>query len=143
MENDIYQTLPAPGLLADLLLVIHAAIVAFVVVGQILFMTGGVRGWQWVRNLWIRLIHLGTIGYVTVQAWLGELCPLTVWEHELRRADGQSVTEVSFVEYWVGQLLYYDLPGWVFVTAYTAFAALVVFTWWWLPPRRPGRDRAS
>ena len=143
MENSIYQALPAPGLLADLLLVFHSAIVAFVILGQILFMIGGVRGWCWVRNLWLRLVHLGTIAFVTIQAWLGELCPLTIWEYELRRADGQDVTEMSFVEYWVGQALYHDLPGWVFIAAYTTFAALVAFTWWWIPPRRAGQERAS
>ncbi|MGM0449646.1 MAG: DUF2784 domain-containing protein [Pseudomonadota bacterium] len=135
-SRTFYESLPAPGLLADLLLLVHAAIVAFVVAGLMLFLVGGFRGWHWVRNPWVRYAHLATIGFVVVQSWLGRLCPLTLWEHELRRASGQSAHELGFVEYWVGELLYYDLPGWVFVLGYTVFAALVVAAWWWLPPRR-------
>ena len=139
MDNGIYQAVPLPGLVADLILVLHAAIVAFVLIVQILILIGGLRDWKWVRHLWLRVLHLGTIGFVTLQAWLGQLCPLTVWEHELRRAAGQEVTETGFVEYWVGQVIYFDLPPWIFVTAYTAFTGLVVFSWWWIPPVRRGR----
>ena len=135
-SRTVYESLPMPGLLADLVLILHAAIVAFVVIGLVLFLVGGLRGWRWVRNPWVRYAHLGTIGFVVVQGWLGRLCPLTLWEHGLRRAAGQSPDERGFIEYWVGQLIYYDLSAWVFVLGYTVFAALVVAAWWWLPPRR-------
>ena len=135
VAGQFYQSLPYPGLLADLVLVVHAAIVAFVVLGQILFILGGVSGWRWVRRLWVRGLHLAAVGVVVVQAWLGRLCPLTVWEHELRRAAGQPVHDQGFVEYWIGNLLFHDLPWWAFVAAYTAFAFVVVWSWWWLPPR--------
>ncbi len=135
-SRTVYDALPMPGLLADLVLLVHAAVVAFVVTGLVLFLLGGLRGWRWVRNPWIRYTHLATIGVVVVQGWLGRLCPLTLWEHGLRRAAGQSPGERGFIEYWVGQLIYYDLPAWVFVLGYTVFAVLVVAAWWWLPPRR-------
>lgn len=135
-SRTFYESLPAPGLLADLVLLVHAAIVALVVLGLMLFILGGLRGWRWVRNPWVRYAHLATIGFVVVQSWLGRLCPLTLWEYELRRAAGQLAHERGFVEYWVGEFFYYDLPGWVFVLGYTVFAALVVAVWWWLPPRR-------
>lgn len=128
---------PDPALLADLILLLHAAIVAFVVAGQGLFMLGGVLGWRWVRGFWLRVGHLGLILYVAGQAWLGRYCPLTLWEVRLRLAAGQSpYGGESFVQYWVGELLFHDLPGWVFLAGYSAFAALVLFTWWWIPPRR-------
>jgi len=139
MQSSIYESLPAPALLADLVLLIHAGIVLFVVLGQALFLIGGVAGWRWVRLLWVRLTHLFLILIVVLQAWLGALCPLTIWEQELRRAAGQSPYDQGFIEYWVGQLLFYDLPGWVFVMAYTGFALLVLWTWWWLPPLRSRR----
>lgn len=135
-SRTVYESLPMPGLLADLVLILHAAIVAFVVMGLVLFLVGGLRGWRWVRNPWVRYAHLATIGFVVVQSWLGRLCPLTLWEHGLRRAAGQSPEARGFIEYWAGQLIYYDLPAWVFVLGYTVFAALVVAVWWWLPPRR-------
>lgn len=124
------------ALLADLILVLHFAIVIFVVGGQALILAGWARSWQWVRNFHFRLVHLITIGYITVQAWLGELCPLTVWEQQLRARAGQPVYEQSFIEYWVSRALFFDLPWWVFVAAYTAFAGLVVLSWWRVPPRR-------
>jgi hypothetical protein len=139
-----YESLPFPGVLADLILLVHVGLVAFVVLGQLLFIVGGVRDWQWVRNIWVRGIHLVTIGIVVIQAWLGRLCPLTLWEHGLRRAAGQRPHEQGLLESWVGNLLFYDLPWWVFVMAYTGFAVLVAWSWWWLPPRRPsGVNQAS
>jgi hypothetical protein len=134
--NDIYQHIPHPGLLADVVLVIHGLIVVFVIAGQALILIGWARNWYWVRNGWFRLAHLVTIGVVVAQAWLGRLCPLTIWEQELRRAAGQPVYQQSFIEHWLAELLYLDLPWWVFVTGYTVFGLLVVLTWWRLPPRR-------
>lgn len=133
----VYESLPWPGVLAELVLLVHVGIVAFVVVGQLLFIIGGVRDWQWVRSVWVRGIHLVTIGIVVLQAWLGRYCPLTLWEHGLRRAAGQMPHEQGLIEYWVRNLLFYDLPWWVFVVGYTGFGVLVVWTWWWLPPHRP------
>lgn len=135
MTSDMYQSIPQPALVADIILLIHALIVGFVIAGQVLILVGWWRGWFWVRNTWFRLAHLVTIGIVVLQAWLGRLCPLTIWEQELRRAAGQAFYELSFVEYWIGQFLYLDLPWWVFVVSYTLFAALVIWTWWQLPPR--------
>lgn len=132
------ERIPAPALAADILLVFHALVVAFVLFGQVLILAGGALGWSWVRNLWFRLAHLLTIVYVILQTWLGVLCPLTVWEQQLRQRAGQEAHDQAFVEYWLSQLLFFDLPWWVFVVTYTAFGALVVASWWWLPPRRPG-----
>jgi len=77
------------ALLADLMLVVHALIVAFVIAGQLLILIGWARHWQWVRNRWFRLAHLATIVTVVLQAWLGRLCPLTVWERWLRPRRGR------------------------------------------------------
>lgn len=142
MSDGLLAAIPAPGMVADLILVVHATIVAFVVIGQVLIMLGGMRGWRWVRRLWLRLTHLGLIVFVTVQGWLGALCPLTVWENRLRLAAGEAGRGESFIQHWVGEVIYHDLPLWLFSLAYTLFAALVVFTWWWLPPVRR-RDRIS
>jgi hypothetical protein len=78
---------------------------------------------------------------VVLQAWLGRLCPLTIWEQELRRTAGQAFHDQSFIEFWVGRYLYIDLPWWIFVLAYTVFALLVAWTWWKLPPRYGGQAR--
>ncbi len=126
------------SLAADALLVLHAAIVLFVILGQLLIIVGGLRGWHWVRRPGFRWAHLATIGVVIVQAWLGRLCPLTVWEQDLRALAGQDAHDQSFIAHWIEEWLYWDLPAWVFVAAYTAFGALVLASWYWWPPRRSG-----
>lgn len=127
--------------LADAILVLHVGVVAFVVGGELAILVGGRRGWRWVRNTALRVIHLVLIVFIALQAWLGALCPLTIWEQALRRRAGQTVYTESFIEHWLSQLIFFELPWWVFVAAYTAFAALVLLTWRWVPPR-PARRNA-
>ena len=53
--------------MADPLLFIHAAFIAFVVVGQLLILLGLALRWHWVRNFWFRIVHLVFIMFVVVQ----------------------------------------------------------------------------
>lgn len=123
------------ALLADALMVLHLGVVLFVVGLLPLVLLGGWRGWHWVRYRGLRLLHLGVMVFVAAQAWLGQLCPLTVWEQDLRRLAGQASHTESFMAHWLERLLYWDLPWWVFVAAYTAFALLVALAWWLVRPR--------
>jgi hypothetical protein len=123
-------------LLADALLLLHAGIVVFVVIGLPAVVLGNLRGWRWVNRPGWRAAHLVAIAVVAMQAWLGQVCPLTTWELALRAQAGAPGYEGSFVAHWVGRLLYWDLPPWVFVAAYTAFGAAVAAAWWRWPPRR-------
>ncbi len=127
------------ALLADTVLALHTAIVLFVVGGLLYVLLGHRRGWPGARSLGFRLAHLLAIGIVAAQAWLGRLCPLTIWEMALRRQAGQTSYGESFVAHWLGRLLYWDAPGWVFTAAYTWFGLLVLAVWWWLPPERRRR----
>lgn len=121
--------------LADAVLVVHALFVAFVVVGLVMIVIGNWRGIEYVNRLWFRLLHLSAILVVVVESWFGIDCPLTRLENHLRRLAGAEGYQTSFIEYWVGGLIFYDLPAVVFTLAYTTFAALVAFTWWKYPPR--------
>ncbi len=123
-------------MVADLVLVAHVGVVAFVVLGQLLFVVGGVLHWAWVRKVWIRLAHLALMMFVVVQSWMGATCPLTIWEQLLRRQAGQTAYGGSFNEHWLSRLIFFDAPAWVFVLAYSVFGTLVLLTWWWIPPRR-------
>jgi Protein of Unknown function (DUF2784) len=123
------------ALLADVVLVVHFAFVLFVVGGFALILAGAVFGWRWVRNRAFRYLHLAAIVFVAVEALVGVMCPLTVWEHVLRRTAPEGP---SFVAHWVSRLLYYDLPGWVFTTGYVVLASAVAVTLWLVPP---GADR--
>jgi len=130
------------ALAADVLLVLHALFALFVVLGLVLVWLGGAFGWSWVRNRRFRLLHLLGIGFVVVQAWLGQVCPLTTWEMALRDKAGEAVYSGSFVAHWTGRLLYYEAPAWVFVLAYTAFGALTALTWLWVKPAGGGNQRS-
>lgn len=125
----------AYGVLADLLRLIHFAFIVFVVAGLGCVFAGKFRGWHWIRNPWLRTAHLGAIVVVALQAWLGRLCPLTIWENALRRMAGGHAYEGSFVAHWIGEIMYCEAPLWVFAIAYTLFGALVVLGWFWVPPR--------
>lgn len=120
---------------ADALLVVHTLFIAFVVFGLILILTGGALGWSWVRNPWFRLGHLTAIAIVVLQSWIGVICPLTTWEMALRAKAGDATYAGSFVAHWLGQLIYYQAPAWVFAVAYTAFGLLVAASWFWVRPR--------
>ena len=128
-------------LLADIVLVLHFAVVVFVVGGLIAVLVGNWLGWRWVNNLWFRLAHLAAIGYVVVQSWFGITCPLTTLESWLREQAGLPSYSESFIEHWVQGLLFYQAPFWVFALVYTVFGALVLLSWWFYPPRRPASQR--
>ena len=121
--------------LADLILLLHASFVVFVIVGLVLVLLGGVRGWSWVRNPWFRLVHLLAIAVVVAQAWLGVLCPLTTLEMTLRTRGGEAVYPGSFIAHWLESLLYYQAPAWAFIVCYTVFGFLVVAGWYTVRPR--------
>lgn len=121
-------------LAADGILVVHTMFIAFVVFGFVLILVGLVREWRWVRNPWFRFIHFGAIGIVVMQAWLDIICPLTVWENELRQMAGQAGYSGAFVQHWLHELIFYQAETWVFTLVYTVFGALVVIVWLLAPP---------
>jgi hypothetical protein len=124
--------------LADAVLVLHFAVVVFVVGGLVAVLVGNLAArWRWVNHLVFRFLHLLAIGVVVVQAWLGQHCPLTLLESWLRVQAGTSAYRRSFIEHWLQRIVFHEAPLWVFTLAYTGFGALVLLTWWRFPPRRP------
>lgn len=126
-------------LAADALLGLHALLVVFIVLGLALVIAGKLAGWGWVHHFWFRVAHLVAIGIVALQAWLGMICPLTLWEMQLREKAGDAVYAGSFIAHWLDRLLYYRAPEWVFVVGYSLFAALVLASWFWVRPQRRRR----
>lgn len=123
------------ALLADVVLVLHVAVVTFVVAGLVLIVLANVRRClPWVNGWPFRLAHLGVIATVVAQAWAGVVCPLTTLEMWLRARAGHATYAGGFVQHWLEAFLYHDLPAWVFTVAYTAFGLAVVGAWWRWPP---------
>ena len=126
------------GLWADIIGVIHALFVLFVFGGQVLILAGWVARWIWTRARVFRFAHLAAIGIVVVQQWLGQLCPLTFFESELRRKAGAEGYDGGFIEYWLEALLYYSVPTWVFTVVYTLFGGIVAASFILYPPEKSG-----
>ena len=122
-------------LLADLVLILHFAVVAFIVGGLVLVWIGAWRGWTWIRNPAFRYLHVGAIAFVALEAVLGFACPLTIWEDLLRGG----LRPESFVGRWVRNALYYDAPAWVFTALYVAWAFATAATLFFVPARRTAR----
>ena len=96
-------------LAADAILVLHFAIVLFVVGGLVLIIVGNLFGWRWVNALWFRLLHLAAIATVVAEAWLGITCPLTTLEMWLRAQSGAGIAAnygESFIGHWLQRLLF-------------------------------------
>ena len=118
--------------LANTVLVLHALLVLFIVGGLVALWLGAWLKHGWVRNRVLRIVHLAAIGVVALLAVLDIPCPLTVLEDWLRNG---SASPQGFIQRWVSYWLYYDLPGWVFATAYVVFLLVVAITWFRIPPR--------
>jgi hypothetical protein len=124
--------------LADLVLVIHTAFVAFVVFGLVLIWIGLLRHWAFVQNFWFRVAHLAAIGVVTAESVAGFVCPLTTWENRLRLlAGGEERYQGSFIQHWLHRVLFFDLGERVFTIGYLAFFLVVALSLWLVPPRWP------
>ena len=126
-------------LIADAILVVHFAIVVFIVGGLLAVWTGAALDWRWIRNPWFRYVHLTAIAFVAAEALIGMACPLTVWE-DLARGGARPE---SFVGRWVQRLLFYRAPEWAFTAAYVAWALATLATLRLVPPIKKGQSNFS
>jgi hypothetical protein len=85
-------------LLADLVLVLHAAFVVFVVLGALLVL-------RWPRIAWV---HVPVALWGAGIEFVGGICPLTPLENHWRRLAGELGYPGGFVEHYVVSALYPD-----------------------------------
>lgn len=84
------------AVLADLVLLLHAAFILFVA-------CGGLLVWRWPRLAWL---HLPAAGWGALIALAGWYCPLTPLEIRLRRLAGQQGYEGGFIEHYLLSFIY-------------------------------------
>ena len=125
------------GIAADLIVAVHVAYVAYVVLGQLAILVAAPLKWQWARNPWFRVTHLTAIAVVAYEAVFNIRCPLTVWEEQLRALGGQAF---SGSDTFMGRILHdvmfiENQPEIFFTTAYIAVLLLVVQGLVMYPPR--------
>ena len=130
-------------ILADIVVAFHFAYVGFVVFGLVVTLAGAALGWDWVRNLWFRALHLAMIGIVVAEAWLGIVCPLTTWEKDLRQLAGQTAYRGDFIANLLHDAMFFQADPWVVTLGYTLFGLAVLLTFIWAPPHLPERLRRS
>ena len=117
-------------LIADAILVVHFAIVLFIVGGLLAVWSGAALDWRWIRSPAFRYAHLAAIVFVAAEALIGMACPLTVWEDLARGGTRPD----SFVGRWLQQFLFYRAPEWIFTAAYVAWALATLATLRLVPP---------
>jgi hypothetical protein len=83
-------------LLADLVLILHAAFVAFVMLGALAVL-------RWPRMAWV---HLPVALWGAGIEFAGGICPLTPLENHWRRLAGEQGYPGGFVEHYVIAVLY-------------------------------------
>ena len=99
--------------LADGLVLIHLAFVAFVVLGGLLAFR-----WRWMP--WVQ-IPCAVWGFLIELC--GWICPLTPLENRLRRQSGVEGYEGGFIEHYLVPLLY---PDWLSLPVQVVLASIVV-----------------
>ncbi len=123
--------------MADAVLFVHVLIVLFNIGAVPMIIAGGMCQWRWIRNRAFRLTHLGLMTFVVVETALGFVCPLTYLENALRGEDGGA--EMALMARLLRQLIYYDFPQWVFLSAYIAFISLILYLYHVVPPVKRSR----
>ena len=112
-------------LLADAVLLLHLAFVAFALMGGLLALR-----WRWMP--WL---HLPALAWGVTVEFTGWICPLTPLENALRGAGGAAGYEGGFVEHYLLPLLY---PAaltrelqWLLGGGLLLFNVLVYLLVWW------------
>jgi hypothetical protein len=86
----------AASLLADVVLLLHAAFVLFAVLGAAAV---------WWRR-WIAWLHVPWLVWAALVNLVPFTCPLTPLENDLRRAAGEAGYAGGFIEHWVTAFVY-------------------------------------
>ncbi len=81
---------------ADLVLALHLGFITFVILGGLLVL----------RYRWIIYLHIPAAVWGAFVEITGRICPLTIWENNLRRRAGESGYAESFVEHYLVPIIY-------------------------------------
>ena len=123
----------------QLILALHLAVIAFNAAGLVVIPLGARLGWRFVRLRWLRLLHLGSLAVVALQAALGRACFLTVWQDAATGGGRQDPLIMRFVN----RVIFWPLPIWVFTALYLAVFAYAAALWWRVRPKSPRRPRGE
>jgi hypothetical protein len=86
------------GLMADAVLVLHLAFIAFVVIG-------GLAVLRWPRLAWV---HIPAALWGALIEFGGWICPLTPLENSLRKLGGETGYSGGFIDHYLTSMIYPD-----------------------------------
>ena len=137
-ENDIFNIAVLTvyafvmSLLADIVLLSHFAITAFLVIGMLVIPLGAYWHWSWVRARRIRELHAGLMALIAIEALFHITCPLTILESLLRN----TAPPESFWANQLSKILYWDLPVEFFTILYGCCVIWILYLWKYVPPKK-------
>lgn len=117
--------------LADLILIIHFAVVLFIIFG-FCFPIFYKFKFNFAKNYYIRIIHISLITIVLVETLAGVICPLTIIENLLRN----STQSESLIAKLLRDLLFWDFSISYFLFIYFVCFSWTVFIWFFFPPNK-------
>ena len=116
--------------LADLVMIVHGAMLIF-------FVIGGFLAWRWPRVAWA---HLTIAGWNLLIVLLDFNCPVTALEKELRRRGGEQPYGGGYIQHYVDGVVY--PAGYTWLAEIIGFT-LLVFSYSVLVVRMVSRRRAD
>lgn len=117
---------------ADLVVVVHAAFVVFVVLGGLLVA-------HWRRLVWVHVPAAVWGVFIEFRGWV---CPLTPLENYLRVRGGSSAYEGQFIQHYVLPLLYPEHLTPVDQIWLGSFAVIINILIYWQVARRASSARS-
>lgn len=84
------------GVLVEVVVVLHFAFLAFVVLG-------GFVAWRWRGAIYA---HLAVAVWAILSLTVDLTCPLTVWENDLRALAGMPLLETGFIDHYIDGVWY-------------------------------------
>lgn len=121
------------GLLAEVVMVFHGAMLVF-------FVIGGFLAWKWPKLIWAHLL----IGVWNITIVLVDFpCPVTAVEKSLRREAGQVPYEGGYIKHYVDGTVY--PAGYTWLAEIIGFGLVVIsyLGFAWIMVRRRQRRRAT
>lgn len=103
-------------LLAEVVMVLHFAVLAFLLVG-------GFLAWRW---RWVIYPHVAMGAWAVLSLSTPITCPITVWENYFRGLAGMPVLETGFIDHYIDGVWY---PESASMMVQLVLGSIVIFSW--------------
>ncbi len=127
-------------LLADFLVALHLLWILFMLAGVVLILWGILFKRKILDWFWFRTLHLAGIIYVGALSIQGKLCPLTIWENQLRaKSDPAGTYTGSFIIHHIEKIVYPEVDPVLLKMATISLGVFTILAYLVLPPARVKR----